>query len=124
MLRIIKKEIAGKLSDHIGHYEYKCRCTNPFCNSTIYDEALFDAFEQLRSYWNMPIEIKSGYRCPAHNDKVSDAKQSKHQLGMALDLKVPFGVRFDEFVIRCREIFPYVLPHVTTRVVHVDIYRR
>ena len=46
--------------------------------------------EVIRSYFNQPIKINSGYRSPAHNAKQKGAvKNSQHVLGKAADIVIP-----------------------------------
>ena len=44
----------------------------------------------LRSVLGFPMEVSSGYRCPAHNRTVSATRSSSgpHTLGLAADIKV------------------------------------
>ena len=38
-----------------------------------------------RAYFNKPIIITSGFRCPAHNNSVGGAPNSQHLYGRAVD---------------------------------------
>lgn len=44
--------------------------------------------EMLRSKFNKPIKVISGYRCSNHNNKVDGAKKSQHMLTQAADIMV------------------------------------
>lgn len=54
----------------------------------------------IREAWGGPIIVKSGYRCPALNEKVGGAKRSAHLTGYAADLIPGNGQRakFIKFV--------------------------
>jgi len=43
-----------------------------------------------QGYTKVTLELLSGYRCQAHNRKVGGARNSKHMLGQAADLR-PVG---------------------------------
>lgn len=44
--------------------------------------------EVIRSYFNLPIKVNSGYRSPEHNTKVGGAKFSQHVKGNAADIVI------------------------------------
>jgi uncharacterized protein YcbK (DUF882 family) len=44
--------------------------------------------EVIRSYFNLPIKINSGYRSPAQNAKVKGKNLSKHLIGQAADIVI------------------------------------
>ena len=45
--------------------------------------------EPLRQHAGIPIQLNSGYRCPALNRAVSGSSQSQHLKGEAADIRVP-----------------------------------
>lgn len=45
--------------------------------------------EPLRQHFGVPIEINSGYRCPALNRAVGGAVNSQHMTGEAADIHIP-----------------------------------
>lgn len=45
--------------------------------------------EPLRQFFNVPIVIGSGYRCPALNKAVGGVKNSQHMAGEAADIHMP-----------------------------------
>lgn len=51
--------------------------------------------QKARDYFDTPIRINSGYRCPALNKAVSGSDTSFHAHGMAVDLSFPAGSRFE-----------------------------
>lgn len=79
-----------KLSPNFNDYEFKCHCgkcelVKPSCELLI-------ILEDVRSYFNRPVTIMSGYRCISHNANVGGAKKSKHLNSTASDIIVS-GVR-------------------------------
>tara|TARA_R110000868_G_scaffold381825_1_gene648266 strand:- start:4951 stop:5412 length:462 start_codon:yes stop_codon:yes gene_type:complete len=44
--------------------------------------------EVIRSYFNLPIKINSGWRSEAHNRKIGGVKNSQHVKGKAADITV------------------------------------
>jgi len=42
----------------------------------------------IRDYFNLPMEITSGWRSPAHNKKIGGAANSQHMYGRAADFKI------------------------------------
>lgn len=50
--------------------------------------ALVYLLEEIRQRTGQPVNITSGYRTPAHNQKVGGAKNSQHMLGKAADIVV------------------------------------
>lgn len=51
-------------------------------------KTLAEQLEVLRLHFGKPITITSGYRSPAHNEKIGGAKNSYHTLGMAADIQI------------------------------------
>lgn len=48
-----------------------------------------EILEPLREYFNCPIVIGSGYRCPKLNSAVGGVKNSQHMTGEACDIHLP-----------------------------------
>lgn len=48
-----------------------------------------NVLEPLREYFNCPIVIGSGYRCPALNKAVGGVSNSQHMTGEAADIHLP-----------------------------------
>lgn len=70
--------------------EFACRDSTPYPLKWI-DERLLplcQALEKIREKVGRPLVITSGYRSPAHNEKVGGAKSSYHMKGMAVDFRV------------------------------------
>lgn len=63
----------------------KCGCVTPL-GVDLNLRRLAPALQQLRDLANAPIIVLSGYRCPAHNERVGGAKLSQHVQGLAADI--------------------------------------
>jgi len=78
-------------------HEFYCKCSR--CSGKPPDPSatrhLAWVLQQIRDLVNVPIKINSAYRCPAHNERVGGAPESKHKLGIAADLN-PIGLSSDE----------------------------
>ena len=47
---------------------------------------LLEKLDKLRGMVGHPIEVSSGYRCPAHNRRIGGVDDSQHVLGNAADI--------------------------------------
>lgn len=66
--------------------EFRCKCG---CGAALMDESFVQMLDDLRQRCGFPIRINSGYRCPAHNDSVSNSgRDGPHTTGKAADLGV------------------------------------
>ena len=66
--------------------EFACRCGK--CENKIQD-SFIDKLQDLREALGFPLRITSGYRCPAHNARVSGTGLSgPHTTGHAADIAV------------------------------------
>ncbi len=74
----------GDLSAHFSKHEFKCKdgSEHPI------DPKLIEMLEQIRTHFDAPVTITSGYRSPDYNRKVGGAKKSYHVSGMAADIRV------------------------------------
>jgi len=84
------------ITPHISLNEYKCHhCGKlPIIKNYQHYSAilhLFSIFENIRAYYDEPIVITSGYRCPEYQEILRSkgykaAKYSPHNFGVALDI--------------------------------------
>ena len=51
----------------------------------------------IRSYWNKPLVISSGYRCKELNAAIGGSDKSHHTLGFAADFTIP-GVHLSDII--------------------------
>lgn len=50
--------------------------------------ALVEVLQKIRSHFQSPVTVSSGYRTPGHNKKVDGAAYSQHLYGAAADIQV------------------------------------
>lgn len=58
------------------------------CDKVLIDSELVEVLEDVRTHFNKPVIITSGYRTPEYNAKVGGAKNSQHTKGTAADIQV------------------------------------
>lgn len=58
------------------------------CDKVIVDRELIDVLEDIRTHFNKPVIVTSGYRTPEYNAKIGGVKNSQHTKGAAADIKV------------------------------------
>jgi len=76
----------GDISENFSRSEFKCNCNN--CKFAAVDVELLEVLEDVRSHFNAPITITSGWRCHDYNALVGGAKDSYHKRGTAADFQV------------------------------------
>lgn len=74
----------GDLSRNFSRSEFACKC----CGRVEVDPRLVKALQELRDQAGAPITVRSGYRCPKHNEKVGGARKSQHMAGRAADIVI------------------------------------
>lgn len=123
MIKIIPKGSNIQLSKHIHSKEIDCRCDDELCNWTLYSPHLFELFEQLRAkLGDNIIRINSGFRCINHNLDVGGKRLSRHQVGLALDLRCPDWIRMPDFLSIAERVgFDTVIPYKKKRFIHVHL---
>lgn len=74
----------GDLSPHFSKHEFRSRdgAEHPI------DPRLIEMLETIRTHFNSPTIITSGYRSPEYNRRVGGAPNSFHVRGMAADIQV------------------------------------
>lgn len=71
--------------ENFSEKEFACKC----CGEAPMDEAFVSALQDLRTSYNRPLTISSGYRCPAHNQAVSSTGAAgPHTTGKAADVVI------------------------------------
>ena len=88
MHTLIQKKKNERLSKNFTSDEFKCKCSNKKCNVSFISNDLVEELQIIRQYFNKPIKINSGYRCPDHNAAVGGVPNSRHTHGTAADIDV------------------------------------
>lgn len=76
------------LSQHFRAQEFHCKCGQDTCVVSFINRKLLTVLEYIRSEFNRPVRITSGYRCPTHNENVGGSRMSQHVHGNAADIQV------------------------------------
>jgi len=76
-----------RISPHFYDTEFACKCCGQIGDQKQL-MILVARLEMLRSKFNRPIKVISGYRCPDHNKKCGGALKSQHLLTQAADIQV------------------------------------
>lgn len=82
------------LSRHFSLFELRCPC----CHACTMDHPFLFVLDQLRDLCGFPLEIESGFRCPAHNAAVNGKSGSAHPDGKAADLRYATGFAMRKIV--------------------------
>lgn len=70
---------------HFKLSEFDCNC----CGGNMIDHELVALLDAGRERLAFPFRVRSGYRCPAHNDRVSSTGlNGPHTTGKAVDIGV------------------------------------
>lgn len=87
------KTTSGTWWDKIKHFErdeFKCKCGGKYCNGFPVEpsETLVRLADRARAEFGSPATISSGVRCNQHNANVGGVSNSKHKLGVAMDISI------------------------------------
>ena len=58
------------------------------CDKILIESELIEVLEDVRTHFNSPVIITSGYRTPEYNKKIGGVKNSQHTKGTAADIKI------------------------------------
>lgn len=75
----------GLVSPHFKAKEFQSKDKSEYL---LIATELIETLEKIRSHFNAPVIINSGYRTPSWNSKVNGAPNSYHCKGMAADIVV------------------------------------
>lgn len=76
---------------HFSELELACRCGRTTCPVHGMSPAFMSRLERLRTQLKIVLPISSGYRCPEHNQAVSNTgMHGPHTQGRAVDIHI-FG---------------------------------
>ncbi len=76
----------GDLSKNLNRKEFKCNCGK--CDYDTVDIELVTVIQNVREYFESPVTITSGNRCPDYNKSIGGAPKSYHPRGRAADIVV------------------------------------
>ena len=98
------KSVDGKkrLSSHFKVSEFACRDGS---DVILVAPRLVMVLETLRTHFNKPVRISSGYRTPAYNKRVGGKARSQHTCGTAADITIP-GVSPSQVAAFARSLMP------------------
>lgn len=74
-----------KLSENFRVREFACKDGS---DTVFVSGELVEILQKIRSHFQKPVTIHSGYRTPAYNKKVDGAAYSQHLYGTASDISV------------------------------------
>jgi uncharacterized protein YcbK (DUF882 family) len=77
--------VREKLTENFYRDEFACKCG---CGFDDIDMRVVRLCQMVRDFFDAPVKISSGCRCPAHNKKERGSPRSQHLLGTAADIKV------------------------------------
>lgn len=75
------------LSTNFTSDEFDCHGSG-CCSITLVDQKLVNYLQDIRSHFNKPVNISSGYRCAKHNKSIGGATSSYHMKGQAADIYI------------------------------------
>lgn len=87
------KTASGTWWDEIKYFdrsEFACKCGGRYCNGFPVEpnEVLVRLADRAREEFGAPARISSGVRCNQHNANVGGVSNSKHKLGLAMDISI------------------------------------
>lgn len=106
----------GDLSPNFSEDEFVCHCG---CGKVKISQDLLWKLQAMRDKVG-PIEITSGYRCPEHNEEVSQIEKSAHTTGEAADLEIGGSEQRFSFIQAALEV-EFTRIGVAETFIHVDV---
>lgn len=73
------------LSAHFKVNEFAC---SDGSDTIFISRDLIGILEQVRTHFNVPVTVVSGYRTDTYNKKIGGAEYSQHKYGTAADIRV------------------------------------
>lgn len=125
MIMAVKKYANKKISDNFNSKEFDCSCSSEGCAFTLYSLEMLRLLEQLRILnGQRPLVINCGFRCTPHNSEpaVGGARFSQHLVGLAVDIRRPTYLSFDQFKAMVYKLpFKFILSYPDKDFIHVDL---
>jgi uncharacterized protein YcbK (DUF882 family) len=116
-----------KYAPYFIEREFRCRCGQ--CHRADMKAPFMEQLVGLRVAFNRPMVITSGFRCSAHNQRVSTTGvHGPHTTGLAADIQVSGPPAFDLIDLAIRQGFRGIGiaqkgPHIG-RFIHLDLLNR
>lgn len=113
----------GDISKHFWRREIACNCG---CGFEVMHPNTLEIADWVRDLVGYPIDPSSGCRCPVHNENEGGSEDSKHMLGMAMDLplrQVDVVWVYEELCKRYAGRYGIILYHRVSKgefFIHVD----
>ena len=107
---------------YFDRHEFTCKCG---CGSNTVDAELLHVLDELRVFFNKPVIVLSGFRCPQHNMAIGGSPTSQHMLGKAADITVKYvsPIQVYEYLKR-KYPHTYGLGYYNiSNFIHVDVRR-
>lgn len=87
-IKTYERTSTDQLGTHFRASEFVCHGATCGCTEAKIDEKLVEYLEAIRTHFDAPVYVSSGYRCPTHNAAVRGASKSYHMRGQAADITV------------------------------------
>jgi zinc D-Ala-D-Ala carboxypeptidase len=81
-------------SPYFTHDEMRCQ----HCGKDGMNPEFMAKLTELREYYDKPMKVTSGYRCPEHPIEARKARRGAHTYGRAVDIAVK-GSEAHEFIV-------------------------
>jgi uncharacterized protein YcbK (DUF882 family) len=75
-------------SKYFTQKDFACHCSKCDKSDILPNVRLVELLDGVSEYFDKPITINSGIRCPAYNKAVGGASKSEHMYGEAADIVV------------------------------------
>lgn len=88
---LLRNLLEFQKSPHFKIEEFQCHCMGKYCTGypVVIDYRLLEGLEKIRTIYDKPIHVKSGFRCVSHNAaQAGSSKSSRHLSGKAADIQI------------------------------------
>jgi uncharacterized protein YcbK (DUF882 family) len=83
---IYHKSLQLDIAYRLNNKEFRCKCMRHTCHMTLIAPRLITSWNISRAQFGKKLSINSGFRCQAHNLEVQGVPDSKHTVGLAIDI--------------------------------------
>jgi uncharacterized protein YcbK (DUF882 family) len=109
----------GDISEHFSFSEFRCGCG---CNRQDIKIELVDKLQMVRTMYDKPMRITSGFRCRKFNGNIGAKDTSSHVDGEAADIHCDNSSDRDLLVGLLRSQFTRM--GIDRNFIHVDISKK